>query len=243
MSVLIIDVGNTRIKWAVYIDGTFSLLKSTTDHDIDASIQQNNQLESVNSGICVNVRNDIDLAWLSKLRFPVHVLSRKDRFPFVNKYATPETLGIDRMVLAAGAVLLFPKENRLVIDAGTCLTFDFVNSKDEYLGGSISPGLSMRYRAMNEFTAKLPLLTPEYPKSIFGDSTFECLHVGASWGIIAEIDAYIEQVCKVFGNIKIILTGGDADFLAKQSKNRIFANSNFLLESLLSIYEYQNQNP
>ena len=92
-------------------------------------------------------------------------------FPFQNLYTTPTTLGIDRMVLSAGASLLHPNENKLVIGAGTCITYDFVNSKNEYLGGAISPGIQMRYKSLNNYTSKLPLLEKEIPEDFIGDST------------------------------------------------------------------------
>lgn len=243
MEILVVDVGNTRTKWAVYQNEHQVYFKTSIDEESIHVLNQIKQLyPNIIHGICTSVRDESAIKWISELPF-VRFIRRNDTFPFTNLYATPQTLGLDRMVLAAGAVLKFPKQNRLVIDAGTCITFDFVSAKDEYLGGAISPGLDMRYKAMHEFTAKLPRLKATYPHSLIGNSTEQSMHVGATRGIIAEIDAYIDDVILKYGNIKIILTGGDADFLAKQLKNRIFALPNFLLESLLSIYEYQNQNP
>jgi type III pantothenate kinase len=243
LELLVVDVGNTRTKWAVYQNGLQVYFKSSIDEEIiQITSQILQQFPNLNKGICASVRKKSDLQWFSKIPF-VRFIDRNDKFPFINLYATPETLGLDRMVLAAGSVLKFPKQNRLVIDAGTCITFDFISSDDTYFGGGISPGLDMRYKAMHEFTAKLPRLTAEYPKSLIGNSTEQSMHVGVTKGILAEMDSFIDDLNQQYGNIKIILTGGDAVFLAKQLKNRIFALPNFLLESLLSIYEYQNQNP
>lgn len=243
MELLVVDVGNTRTKWAVYQNELQVYFKTSADDEITQITHQILQLfPNLNKGICTSVRKKSDLQWINKMPF-VRFVDRNDTFPFTNLYATPETLGLDRMVLAAGSVLKFPKQNRLVIDAGTCVTFDFISSDDVYLGGGISPGLDMRYKAMHEFTAKLPRLYAEPPHALIGNTTAQSMHVGATRGIIAEIDTYIDDLMQVYGNIKIILTGGDTDFLAKQLKNRIFALPNFLLESLLSIYEYQNQNP
>ena len=143
------------------------------------------------------------------------------------------------MVLAAGATYLFPKTNRLIIDAGTCITYDFVNAKNEYLGGAISSGLGLRYKSVYEHTDKLPLLLPSYPDSYLGTTTKECLHAGISLGTTLEIDGFINLYKEKYTDLTIILTGGDADFLAKQLKNIIFANQNFLAESLCAIF-YNN---
>jgi type III pantothenate kinase len=172
----------------------------------------------------------------------VHFLSHEDPFPFQNCYATPKTLGIDRMVLAAGATLQFPNQNRLVIDAGTCVTYDFIDEENNYLGGAIAPGLRLRYEALHNFTAKLPLLSLESPKDFIGTSTSESIHSGVVNGFVYEIDGFIDEYKARYSNFIIILTGGDTDFLAKRLKNTIFANSNFLLESLNQTFQYKIKN-
>ena len=146
------------------------------------------------------------------------------------------------MVLAAGAVLKYPNKNRLVIDAGTCVTYDYINDKNQYLGGAIAPGLMLRYKSLNDYTAKLPLLTLENPENIIGNSTNQSIHFGVVNGLLNEINGFSTSFEAQNPNFIIILTGGDADFLAKRLKNTIFANSNFLLESLNLIYQYSNQN-
>jgi type III pantothenate kinase len=160
----------------------------------------------------------------------------------VNCYATPETLGIDRMVLAAGATLQFPNQNRLVIDAGTCVTFDFIDESNNYLGGAIAPGLRLRYESLHNYTAKLPLLALEDPKDLIGKSTAESIHSGVANGLVYEIDGFIDEYRVRYSNFIIILTGGDTEFLAKRLKNTIFANSNFLLESLNQTFQYKIKN-
>lgn len=172
----------------------------------------------------------------------VHFISNDDSFPFVNKYATPKTLGIDRMVLATGATLQFPNQNRLVIDVGTCVTYDFIDADDNYLGGAISPGLRLRYEALHNFTSKLPLLQSESPVGFIGDSTLESIHSGVVNGLVYEIDGFIDEYKALSINFIIILTGGDTVFLAKRLKNTIFANSNFLLESLNQTFQYKIKN-
>ena len=162
-------------------------------------------------------------------------------FPFKNLYASPETLGIDRMILASGAVLQFQDVNRLVIDAGTCVTYDFIDTNNNYLGGAISPGIGLRYESLHNYTAKLPLLTRENPKQLIGNSTEQSIHSGVINGLIMEIEGFINSNLYRNDNFIIILTGGDADFLAERLKNTIFANSNFLLESLNQIFQYNQQ--
>jgi type III pantothenate kinase len=168
----------------------------------------------------------------------VYVLSPQSKIPFKNSYATPQTLGPDRMALATAAFYHNPKGNTLVIDAGTCITYDMVNDYGEYLGGAISPGLYMRYNALHEYTDKLPLLTPENILDFIGNATESSMHSGVVNGIALEIDGVIEQYRSRFRHLTVILTGGDAQFLSKRLKNTIFAHSNFLLEGLNQLLEY-----
>jgi type III pantothenate kinase len=146
------------------------------------------------------------------------------------------------MVLATGATLQYPNQNRLVIDAGTCVTYDFISQDDVYLGGAISPGLRLRYQALNDYTAKLPLLTAEHPDYFIGNSTSNSIHSGVVNGLAYEIDGFIAHYQECYSNFIIILTGGDGEFLAKRLKNTIFANSNFLLESLNQTIQYKIKN-
>jgi type III pantothenate kinase len=146
------------------------------------------------------------------------------------------------MILATGATLQFPDQNRLIIDAGTCVTYDFVSNENVYYGGAISPGLRLRYEALHGYTQKLPLLSLQAPKAIIGTSTYESIHSGIVHGLVFEIEGFINEYKSKFSNFIIILTGGDTDFLAKRLKNTIFANSNFLLESLNQTYQYKIKN-
>ena len=171
----------------------------------------------------------------------VHFVSNNSIFPFENLYQTTKTLGIDRLVLATGAVIRFPGQNRLVIDAGTCVTYDFINDKNQYLGGAISPGIRLRYQSLHNYTAKLPLLSIQEPDNFIGNSTQNSIHSGIINGLTNEIDGFIDEYKQQYSNFIIILTGGDAEFLAKRLKNTIFANPNFLLESLNQTFQYINQ--
>jgi type III pantothenate kinase len=242
--ILTVDVGNTRIKAAVFEGGTvleiFTFEKNELKKKIKKILEKFQKCSDLVVASVGNIEKQSFLTFEKDLK--VHFLTHEDIFPFTNKYATPKTLGIDRMVLAAGATLKFPKQNRLVIDAGTCITYDFIDENDNYLGGAISPGLRLRYESLHNFTARLPLLTLESPDSYIGDSTKQAIHSGVVNGFVYEIDGFIDEYRANFSNFIIILTGGDADFLAKRLKNTIFANSNFLLESLNQTFQYKIDN-
>ena len=240
---LAIDVGNTKIKGAVF-EGDALIEKITFDKtELKKNIENIFKAHpKITQSILSSVGEDKnELQLLLKEKSMLTVIDHNSLFPFHNKYATPATLGIDRMVLAAGAVLSFPGKNRLVMDAGTCITYDFIDANNNYFGGAISPGLMMRYEAMHNFTAKLPLLYPEIPLNYIGDSTANSMHSGAVNGLVYEIEGFISRYSEEYKDLTIILTGGDTEFLAKRLKNTIFANSNFLLESLNSLYLYKNQ--
>ena len=242
--ILVIDVGNTRIKAAVFEDTTLFEIFVFSKIELQKNIQ--NILKNFKKITDLVVSSVGDVEKQSFLEYSnvlnVHFLSHEDSFPFHNSYATPKTLGIDRMVLAAGATLRFPNQNRLVIDAGTCVTYDFIDDKNNYLGGAIAPGLRLRYESLHNFTAKLPLLSLESPRDLIGTSTSESIHSGVVNGFVYEIDGFIDEYKARYSNFIIILTGGDTDFLAIRLKNTIFANSNFLLESLNQTFQYKIKN-
>ena len=242
--ILAIDVGNTRIKTAVF-EGT-TVLEGAVFFKADLSEKIKNILKKFEkiTHLVVSSVSDVEKMSFSEFESAVniHFVSHNDSFPFINLYETPRTLGVDRMVLAAGATLQFPNQNRLVIDAGTCVTYDFIDESNQYLGGAISPGLQLRYSSLHNFTAKLPLLELENPQHFVGKSTSESIHSGVVNGLVYEIDGFIDEYKALHPNFIIILTGGDAVFLAKRLKNTIFANSNFLLESLNQIFQYKIEN-
>ena len=242
--ILTIDVGNTRIKGAVFegtmLMETFVFEKLALEKSIQNIIIKYKKV----THLVVSSVSDVEKKSFSGLNaaLNIHFVSHNDPFPFVNKYQTPTTLGIDRMVLASGATLQYPSQNRLVIDAGTCVTYDFIDEDDNYLGGAISPGLRLRYESLHNFTANLPLLPLEYPENCIGSSTSQSIHAGVVHGLIYEMDGFITEYKEKYSNFIIILTGGDTEFLAKRLKNTIFANSNFLLESLNQTFQYKSKN-
>ncbi len=152
--------------------------------------------------------------------------------PFKNLYKSKETLGSDRIALASAVIKHYPNSNVLVIDAGTCITMDFIDKNGNYHGGSISPGIDMRYNSLSNNTSNLPELEKKYPSDIIGSSTEESIHSGIVNGVIFEIRESISEYQGNYKDIKVILTGGDSVFLSKPLKISIFANQNFLLEGL-----------
>ncbi|KGL61893.1 type III pantothenate kinase [Polaribacter sp. Hel1_85] len=233
---LIIDVGNTRVKAAVFEKDTLVELVFFDKRRILSEIKKIVKKYSISKGIMSNVASISDLK-LKKLQKIVQIrsISSSTKVPFKNLYKTPKTLGVDRIALVAGAVSQFLNKNVLVIDAGTCITFDFVNSKGEYLGGAISPGIKMRFNSLNYFTANLPLLEKEEVCNFIGSSTKESMNSGIVNGVIQEIDGIINQYKKKYYDLTVVLTGGDTNFLSKQLKSSIFANQNFLLQGLNKI--------
>ena len=239
---LAVDIGNTRVKAAVFEQHN-ALQYFVFDREIliQKIAEIVNLFPKILEIVVSSVAADTEIA--SKFEnLSIRYIDYKCRFPFVNKYKSPETLGVDRMILASGAVLSFPNQNRLIIDAGTCITYDFVDRNNVYHGGAISPGIKLRYESLHNFTAKLPLLTLDEPTNYVGNSTKESIHSGVVNGTINEIEGFINMYERDYPNFIIILTGGNGDFLAKRLKNTIFANSNFLLESLNQTFLYQSKN-
>lgn len=241
---LAIDVGNTRIKVAVFEKDSLLqkevFLKEEAEKKIENIFQKFPEIE--NSVFSSVGKLDETVVELLVQNSKLTVVSADTLFPFENKYETPKTLGVDRMVLASGATLLYPNQNRLVIDAGTCITYDFINVNNQYLGGAISPGFRLRYESLHNYTAKLPLLTLEQPEHFIGNSTKQSIHSGVVNGIVNEIEGFVNRYREQYQHLTVILTGGDADFLAENIKNTIFANPNFLLESLNHLYHYISDN-
>jgi type III pantothenate kinase len=168
-------------------------------------------------------------------------LNSETKLPFTNRYETPKTLGVDRLALVSASVQKYANKNVLIIDAGTCITYDFINQSNNYLGGAISPGIRLRYKSLNNLTANLPLLRTDKPKTITGNSTEASIHSGVVFGVVKEMDGIIDQYAEEYLDLTVILTGGDAKFLLNQLKNSIFANSDFLLEGLNFILDYNSK--
>ena len=233
---LVIDIGNTQIKVAVFQQTILIFKDQFHSDEIISRVLSVTEQYDIKKSIISHVTN-LDQAVILELKKLVNLieLTYLTKLPFNNKYLTPKTLGVDRLALIAGAQGQFPNKNVLVIDAGSCITFDFINQDAKYYGGDISTGIEMRYKAVNHYTANLPLLKKTEILPEMGNSTQNAIHRGVLNGVIQEIEGVISQYRTKYQKLTVVLTGGDTIFLAKNLKSSIFAIPNFLLEGLNSI--------
>ena len=235
---LIVDIGNTRTKLAVY-DGS---KKINVRHINDLTLKE---LEKELSGLLIEhaiissvIKLPLSITDLFSARIPyVHYLSTNSKLPFKIGYETPETLGPDRIAGIAGAFNLFPHSELLVIDAGTAITYDFL-SNGIYKGGNISPGLNMRFMALNKFTGKLPILTPAENFTNPGRNTADAILAGVIMGVTYEINEYIRTFEKKSTDNKILLTGGDGGFLKDRITYQLTYMPDIVIDGLNFILEY-----
>ena len=234
---LVIDIGNTRVKYGVFLHDKLLHHGFWLEEDLISGFEH--LLIShpqVNFALwCQSGADRPELLAKVLQNLKVIRLTHRSKFPVENHYKTPKTLGLDRLALVSAAKLHAPGRASLVLDCGTCVTYDFIDANGRYCGGAISPGLAMRYKAMHEFTDRLPDLRAEQSTALYGDSTDSSMHQGAFRGLIHEIDGFIAQYRQHNPNLTTFLTGGDLEILRDHIKNDIFAHSNFLLEGLNQI--------
>ena len=219
---LVVDIGNTLIKLAVFKSDTLvfeTKAKSFLVRDIKALKDK----YGFQSCIYMNVRAN-EPRFIQHLRRNNHLykVDYKMKLPIKNSYKTPETLGMDRLVSMIAAQALYQGQNVLVVDMGTCIKYDFIDSKGKYHGGNIAPGLFMRIKSMHTMTGKLPLVKPKYIKSILGKTTEEALQNGSVLAIKLEIEGFIKTLTKKWPKIKVILTGGDSKYFGEIIESKIF---------------------
>ncbi len=233
---LVIDYGNSAAKVGIF--NHLNLIEKQTIRSLD-ELHHFIQDATFENFIVSSVKADADLisSWVVKAR-KKFILGKALPLPVNNLYATPETLGMDRLAAVCGAHQLFPSLHCLVIDAGTCITYDFIDKGGNYYGGSISPGLNMRFQAVHTLTAKLPLVSPKENVKLIGDSTETCIQSGVVNGLLAEMDGIIRQYNGKFEGLNVILCGGDAGFFENQMKASIFASPELVLIGLNSILIY-----
>lgn len=237
---LVLDLGNTKVKAAVFSDQD-EILELFTWESIE--IDKIGQIISkylIDSAIlCTVVKDTIEIENYLESNVQYFLkLSYNTNLPIKNNYTTPETLGLDRIAAAVGANLLRPNVPLLVIDMGTAITYDYVNELNEYVGGNIAPGLNMRLKAMNMFTKKLPLLEPKLEEKLLGVDTESAMLAGVLRGIEFEIEGYISKISEKKRDLSVFLTGGDVFFFEKRVKSSIFVVSNLLLIGLNRILNY-----
>lgn len=237
---LCLDFGNTRLKSAIFADGeleTVITLEDDAVHHLKAILQQYQPALSILSSV-VHHAEEIEHMLKNQTRF--QKLSNVSRLPFTIPVGKPETVGADRLAIAAAAVHLFPKQNNLVIALGSCITYNFINQFHELLGGSISPGMEMRFKAMHQFTAKLPLAKGDWNVPLIGYDTVTNLQSGVVLGIAKEMDGMIDEYSKRFSNFNVLLTGGDIPFLHPHLKNKIFADPDLIFKGLYAISQHND---
>jgi type III pantothenate kinase len=186
----------------------------------------------------VNHATGIETLLAKNTRF--HKLGHNSKLPLTTPVGKPETIGADRLAICAAAVDLFPYKHNLAIGLGTCITYNYINNVHEFLGGSISPGMNMRFRAMHEQTALLPLIKAESNFPLVGFDTKTNILSGVILGMAKEIDGIIDAYALKYNNFNVLLTGGDMGFFVPHLKNKIFADPNLIYKGLYAISEYNN---
>ena len=234
---LVVDVGNTRTKAAFFHENEFYGSVHVIDRDGLKHLLEEKTPENVIIS-SVGGKTEYFLAILNTYR-PL-ILSQETALPFAVNYGTPETLGNDRRAAVAGAQALFPDENCLVIDCGTCVTYDLLSRDYGYMGGGISPGMSMRFNALHTFTHSLPLITVTHEEDtpVRGENTRDCIKSGVVNGIIIEIEGLINHYRSEFSGLRVIMCGGDTFFFENKVKARIFAAPDLVLRGLNRILQH-----
>lgn len=232
---LTIDFGNTLIKAAVFESGDMIHFESHSDFPLkklDLLLKKFPITAAIVSSV---VNNSDKIERFLKKNYHFVRLSPATNLPLKNYYETPGTLGMDRLAGIAGANFIVTKRNALVINAGTCITYDVVTANAEYFGGNITPGLEMRLKALNTFTDRLPLVKKQFSNELFGTSTSSAILTGVVHGAYLEISGFIADYKLQYPGLKVLLTGGDAPIFESMLKKKIFAVPNLVLYGLNKI--------
>ena len=240
MTTLCFDFGNTRLKVAVFKDNKMQeaiVLKDDSEATLHKLLTIHKPEHSILSSVIKhNTLTENILASQSTF----HKLSASTKINFTTPVGKPETIGADRLALVAAAVHFYPKKNNLIIGLGSCITYNFVNQYHQFLGGGISPGMDMRFKAMHDFTALLPLEKETWNIPLIGYDTRTNLQSGVLNGMAAEIDGIIHKYEQKYSNFNVVLTGGNSSYFAGQLKTRIFADHNFLFKGLYALSQLNN---
>jgi type III pantothenate kinase len=240
MHTLCFDFGNTRLKCAVFEGDQLQqllVLDNDAPETILELVKTYKPVKSILSSV-VHHNPVIEEVLSAHTRF--HLLNHTSQLPVTSPVGKPETIGADRLALVSGAVRLYPEQHNLVIGLGSCITFNFVNKFHEFLGGSISPGLEMRFRAMHEFTAKLPLVKPDWNFPLVGYDTRTNMLSGVILGMSKEIDGMVDAYKVKYNNCNVLLTGGDQDFFLPHLANKLIPDPYLLYKGLYAICEHNS---
>ncbi|CAN5296117.1 type III pantothenate kinase [soil metagenome] len=238
MITLCFDFGNTRQKCAVFnkdklteiIILTEDLLQSVPD-----LLKKYHPYKTILSSV---INHDPAIDEILRTTASHHQLSARSRLPFTTPVSKPETIGADRLAASAAACSLFRDQNNLVIVLGSCITYNMVNKYRQFLGGGISPGMEMRFKSLNTFTARLPLISPVNDIPLIGYDTRTNILSGVIIGMAKEIDGVIDEYSKKYLNFNVLLTGGDIAYFARHLKNKIFADPDLIFKGLYAISEH-----
>ena len=232
---LVIDIGNTLVKYAVFKNNEVFIIKKSDDFDerLVDKLLKNNDIQKI---IVSSVREKVTI------NSEIHTvyLSEKTNVPITVKYKTPNTLGKDRLAGVVAAAVLYPNKNVLVIDAGSCITMDYIDKNKVYFGGRISPGIEMRYNSLKKFTKNLPKLTINTSFNLIGNDTNSSIVSGVQSGILAEVETIITDLRKENESLFVVVTGGDTIFFENTLKNSIFADPFLVLKGLNEILKYND---
>ena len=241
MNTLCFDFGNTRLKVALFQNAKLAeviVIENDEIATIESILEKFDAQKAILSSV-INHNPEIETLLAKKTKF--HKLSHLSKLPFTTPVGKPETIGADRLALNAAVVYFFPKQHNLVIGMGSCITYNFINADHEFLGGGISPGMEMRMKSLNQFTAKLPIVKPDGNVPLVGYDTVTNILSGVVLGIAKEIDGFIDVYKERYGNFNVHLTGGDLVYLAPHLKNQIFADPELIFKGLYAISEVNNQ--
>ncbi|HLZ88062.1 MAG TPA: type III pantothenate kinase [Puia sp.] len=235
---LCFDFGNTRMKCAVFTDGNFAeerVLADDSDVTIRMLLDQYRPDRSILSSV---IDHNPGLEVLLQQRTHFHKLGHQSRLPVTTPVGKPETIGSDRLALVVAAVTLFPGKNNLVIGLGSAITYNYVNKYREFIGGGISPGVEMRFRSLQAFTAKLPLVKADWNFPLAGYDTRTNILSGVILGMAKEVDGMIGAYEEKYDNFNVLLSGGDAGYFTRHLKKKIFADPYLIYKGLYAISEF-----
>jgi type III pantothenate kinase len=235
---LCFDFGNTRMKCAVFTDGKF-VKEQVLENDGEETIRGLLDLYHPDRSILSSVINhDPLLEEVLRGATHFHKLDHQSRLPVTTPVGKPETIGADRLALVVAAVTLFPGRNNLVIGLGSAITYNYVNKYKEFIGGGISPGMEMRFRSLQAFTARLPLVKPDWNFPLAGYDTRTNILSGVILGMAKEVDGIIEAYEEKYDNFNVLLSGGDSVYFSRHLKKKIFADPYLIYKGLYAISEF-----
>ena len=237
---LCFDFGNTRKKVAVFEGAELKEVLTIPDDSLETLQPLLTKYRPGKTILSSVIDHNPAMEDLLAAESKYHKLSYQTRVAFTTPVGKPETIGADRLALCAAAVHYYPSTHNLVIGLGTCVTYNFVNKFHEFVGGAISPGLEMRLKALNYYTAKLPLVKADSNVPLIGYDTTTNITSGVVLGMAHEIDGYIASYRERFRNFNVLLTGGDIVYLASHLKNKIFADPDLIFKGLYAISEVNN---